>query len=266
MNDRPNNPGERPRLRGGTLIALVVMGAGFVGLFIGTQGTSSSSQMRKRALEEAVMRPVQEGVREASSAPGAVRWDELVSAKRGPNAGFVNTLDKLVQPEIPTEDYPGRETRLEETLVARAENRAFDGAPPTVPHTMDERHAHACLSCHGEGLVVPTQGGPRVAPRMSHELHTQCSQCHVASERETVVWAESPPLDSAFVALRSAPGDRFFPDSPPTTPHGTSMRGTCTSCHGPLGDPGLRTTHPERQNCLQCHATQHPLEQNLGAR
>lgn len=266
----PSNPHERPRLRGGTLIALSVLAAGLVGLFIGTQGTSSSSRMRKETLQAAVAGARTEGAREASAASDAVRWKELPTAKRGPNAGFVNALGKLVQPQLPAENYENRDIRLGEALSSRAANRAFDGAPPTVPHTMDERHSHACLACHGEGLVVPTQVGsgvvPRVAPKMSHELYMQCSQCHVASERTTVVFADSPPLDSAFVAMRTAPGDRFFPDAPPTTPHGTFMRGDCVSCHGPLGDAGLRTTHPERANCLQCHATNHPLEQNLGAR
>jgi len=32
------------------------------------------------------------------------------------------------------------------------------------------------------------------------------------------------------------------------------MRQDCTSCHGVTGLPGLRTPHPERFNCQQCHA------------
>lgn len=264
---RPTNPHERPRLRGGTLIALATLAAGLMGLFIGTQGTSHSVRERRQTLEQRATSPdSREGRRDLSQAADALRWDELPKARRGPNAAFVNHLDKLVQPELPPESYEDRDDRLIESLDLRANRRAYDGAPPTIPHTIDERHATACLACHAEGLVVPSATGPRVAPKMSHDLHSQCTQCHVPMNKPMLEMANSPPLDSAFVALRTAPGERFFPDAPPTTPHGTFMRGDCVSCHGSLGSPGLRTTHPERQSCLQCHATNHPLEQNLGAR
>ena len=38
-------------------------------------------------------------------------------------------------------------------------------------------------------------------------------------------------------------------------PHGTFMRTRCLSCHGEYGYPGLRTDHPRRVNCVQCHIT-----------
>jgi cytochrome c-type protein NapB len=44
-------------------------------------------------------------------------------------------------------------------------------------------------------------------------------------------------------------------------PHPMHMRSECDSCHGPSGRPGLRTSHPDRQNCVQCHASSAPLDQ-----
>ncbi|WP_442485889.1 hypothetical protein [Aeoliella sp. SH292] len=32
------------------------------------------------------------------------------------------------------------------------------------------------------------------------------------------------------------------------------MRSDCTTCHGELGKEGLRSSHPWRVNCTQCHA------------
>lgn len=272
MTTSPDTPptgptGHRPRLSGGVVFALVVLAAGVVGLFVGTQSTHHTAQERRRTLEDRAITPAArvvpaDGVREPGSAPNAVRWAELPATARGPNGGFANALSKMVQPALVTETYPDRDGRLEASLAARATRRAYDGAPPTIPHAIEERSAMSCLACHGEGLVI----NGRVAPKVSHERYAQCTQCHVTMDKPMVEMAASPPLDSSFVGLRSSPGDRFLPDAPPTTPHGTFMRGDCASCHGPLGAPGLRTTHPERQSCTQCHATNNPLEQGLGAR
>ncbi|HRC56557.1 MAG TPA: hypothetical protein PKU97_11575, partial [Kofleriaceae bacterium] len=78
--------------------------------------------------------------------------------------------------------------------------------------------------------------------------------------------APSLPLqevaDSAFVGL-PAPGrgERAWPGAPPTIPHTTWMRERCDSCHGVWGASGLRSTHPWRQSCTQCHAPAAALDQ-----
>jgi len=48
--------------------------------------------------------------------------------------------------------------------------RAFEGAPPTVPHKTVMREN--CLSCHGK------EGRQRIAVR--HPFPNQCQQCHVS--------------------------------------------------------------------------------------
>jgi cytochrome c-type protein NapB len=41
------------------------------------------------------------------------------------------------------------------------------------------------------------------------------------------------------------------------------MRSDCMSCHGYEGRLGIRTTHPWRNSCQQCHAPSAAMEQTL---
>ena len=52
-------------------------------------------------------------------------------------------------------------------------NRAFSGAPPTIPHRVFMRDN--CISCHG-----PTGYHEY---RTTHPNRTQCMQCHVEEKR-----------------------------------------------------------------------------------
>jgi cytochrome c-type protein NapB len=90
---------------------------------------------------------------------------------------------------------------------------------------------------------------------MSHPRLEMCQQCHAAAP------GAAPPPASDFVGLGAAgSGRRAYAGAPPTIPHGAWMREACDSCHGLAGAPGLRTTHPERQSCTQCHAPDASLE------
>ncbi len=149
--------------------------------------------------------------------------------------------------------------KREEALAARASRRAYDGAPPRIPHQVDQRSAPDCLYCHSEGLAL----AGRVAPKMSHKPLSSCLQCHVVERAVGSDWEipqapDAPPpqaLDSSFegasLAHRVAP---WGADAPPPIPHTTHMRTDCASCHGPSARDGLRTSHPQRQSCEQCHA------------
>lgn len=139
-------------------------------------------------------------------------------------------------------------------LAARAGGRAYDGAPPTIPHAVRQDSAAECLACHDEGLRL--RG--RVASPVSHEAFTSCGQCHVPQ------WGPMPgerlPPDASFgensfVGMASpAAGERAWSIAPPVIPHRTTMRERCLSCHGPNGRDALRSSHPDRQSCEQCHA------------
>lgn len=145
----------------------------------------------------------------------------------------------------------GREGARKTSATGRAGRRAYDGAPPVVPHGamgMD------CIACHNErGMHVDGVG---FAPPSPHEATaglssiSNCEQCHVQKLTDEVFVA------SAFVGmpqdLRS--GSRAYEGAPPVMPHGVLMRENCAACHsGPAAREEIRTSHPERANCLQCH-------------
>jgi nitrate reductase (cytochrome), electron transfer subunit len=110
----------------------------------------------------------------------------------------------------------------------------------------------------------------KTAPKISHAHYTSCTQCHVPSVGSQIPTDEialrEPIAVNQFVGL-IAPlqGSRAWPTAPPTTPHPTLMRSDCMSCHGPQGMFGLRTPHPDRQACVQCHAPNAGLDQRIFA-
>jgi cytochrome c-type protein NapB len=97
--------------------------------------------------------------------------------------------------------------------------------------------------------------GERVAHPMSHAPMANCSQCHV--ERDGAPFGHVLELpESEFEGFRpERRGLSSIAGAPPLMPHGTDMRTRCLSCHGEFGYPGLRTSHPRRANCTQCHTT-----------
>lgn len=133
----------------------------------------------------------------------------------------------------------------------RGERRAYAGAPPVIPHAP---FGASCTECHHEeGLAV---GGVGFAPPSPHEetaglsALSHCRQCHVFQETEQLFRA------SAFAGLDPSPrrGERAFPGAPPVMPHPAFMRENCLACHaGPAARAEIRTSHPERQHCRQCH-------------
>lgn len=187
----------------------------------------------------------------ADEVPHAVTYSELPTHPLGPNAQWHPTLADLkydrpgpFDPVIRTEEMK------QAALSDRAKHRAYDGAPPTIPHPVSTQSAVGCLACHGQGVKV----GDRVASKMSHAMMTNCTQCHLE---------QTPaPTDNGFAGtVRSGPGERANPGAPPTVPHHTWMRQDCTSCHGLVARPGLRTSHPWLTNCTQCHAPSATLDQ-----
>lgn len=146
-----------------------------------------------------------------------------------------------------------------EALAARARRRAYDGAPPTIPHPIAQQAWPNCMTCHGEGLRVAAQ----TAPAICHTTMQSCVQCHVVANGPV---PGAPPVsevggENTFAGLGApARGERAWPGAPPTIPHATAMRPRCESCHGVYA-LGLRTSHPWRQSCTQCHGPSAALDQ-----
>jgi len=127
-------------------------------------------------------------------------------------------------------------------------DRAFLYAPPPITHSLMKGNSNeACLECHALETDI-SKRHHALAP-MPHPFYSQCLQCHVKAD------AKVPPMvASDFVGLDlPGKGSRAYPQAPPTVPHRLFMRDNCHACHGPAGDRALRTPHPERSQCLQCH-------------
>jgi len=146
---------------------------------------------------------------------------------------------------------PDSDGGMKSAAAVRAERRLYDGAPPVIPH---ENFGMTCTECHNvNGVEVPGVG---FAPPQPHadtagmSAISRCNQCHVFKQSDAVFTA------SEFVGLRQdlRRGARLNPIAPPTIPHKTFMRENCVACHsGAAAREEIRTTHPERVRCRQCH-------------
>lgn len=171
-------------------------------------------------------------------------------------AKYQTSLTDLKRSYDPFEEITITPAQKNFSLALREQNRAFNGAPPTIPHAIDQMSAESCMACHGEGYKSESL---RIS-KMSHEYLANCTQCHVESSPTHM--AASLFRENSFVGLPAPTGgSRAYPGAPPMIPHSTWMRVDCTSCHGFAGEQGLRTTHPWRKNCQQCHAPSSELEQ-----
>jgi len=144
-----------------------------------------------------------------------------------------------------------------DTAEVERRARAYDGAPPVIPH---EAFGAACESCHApSGPAVAELG---YAPRSPHGdtrgmAFGRCRQCHVFQSTQAV-WRTSA---FAGLARPETPAYRAHALAPPVIPHRVFMREDCNACHdGPGARPAIRTTHPERTRCRQCHVEQTTTE------
>lgn len=169
------------------------------------------------------------------------------------------------------------------TLATYRAMRAYPGAPPRIPHglTADEYRLGACAPCHQRGGYSTRFGA--YAPVTPHPELTQCLQCHLGDallmdvpsksaggpddvcrqcHAPAVTASPHTALDwrsAAWPAVADATGagtTRRPAGSPPPITHDLQLRGDCRACHtGPAAVEEIRTTHPERTNCRQCHVT-----------
>lgn len=161
------------------------------------------------------------------------------------------------------------------TLATYRALRAYPGAPPRIPHglTPDEFRSGGCNTCHERGGFSQRFGA--YVPITPHPEMGACLQCHVGNGELMAIalpttdpsarcrqchtpgagrWTEAT-LDwktLAWPQLATATPGR----DPPPIPHALEFRGNCLTCHaGPAGVAEIRTAHPERANCRQCHVS-----------
>lgn len=240
MDEKPVQP-ETTATRAVHLMLAAVIALAFVGFFVGIrQGTPSPTfEPRHIIVPE-----------EFADALPAMSYAEFDRRKHGPNAGWKSSFIQLQQPETDLLADPGRrEENRQAFFAARADRRAFDGAPPVVPHPVDQMTSASCVACHSEGTFI---GRGVRATVMSHEFMPNCTQCHV--EQLQLDLGSYVFRQNIFDGLESGQGRRAWDGAPPTVPHSVFMRENCLSCHGVSGPSPIRTTHPWQTNCLQCHA------------
>ncbi len=225
------------------IFAAVALALALIGFVAGT---------RDAAYETNAPAPTR-AIPSAGAAPAA-SYTDLRDTARGPNAQWTATLSPLSK-ETKSRGWDSYVGAREDERERRASRRAYDGAPPVVPHPIDQRDAPSCLACHADGVALPDG---RVAAPMSHDAYTSCVQCHAASRAPSPL-TNTPGVANHFEGAHAAgPGSRAWPGAPPTIPHDTLMRSRCTSCHGAHSAQGLASSHPERQACVQCHAESRP--------
>ncbi len=191
----------------------------------------------------------------------AVSYAEIANAEMGPTESW-----QLTAKTLPTQTYdlfaeikPSEEEKLASSQT-RSSRRAYNGAPPIIPHAIENTTDAACYACHSNGMKM----GSLKASVMSHQFLANCTQCHAPMAPPPFQHVDAS-VSTTFVGLPAPKaGKRAFPGAPPTIPHSQWMRENCLACHGGgNGWAGMESTHPWRSNCTQCHAPSASLDQAI---
>ena len=227
------------------VLTVVAASATLVGFVMGTRQAPAPAGYRRTAERPSDVQP-------------APTYSLLASGRASPNRQRQATnLAALAESKV---DSVSRDPAAwQAAVLRRAERRAYDCAPPVVPHVIDQRALPNCNSCHERHLRI----GDRAAAAPSHATKASCTQCHVVASSPVPVMPglpDQPPLANVWSGLESpGKGARAWPGAPPVIPHATHMRERCASCHGALS--GLHSSHVDRQSCTQCHAPSAALDQ-----
>jgi cytochrome c-type protein NapB len=271
MYDKMNAPTDQRNVTGRLSMVLLigVIGVAIVGFFVGINDgvpkAVSGAWADAGLATGTTLAGSEDAVHDAANGTvPAVSYSKMRRRQSGPTSQWKQSLDQIPQPkhDLFAEIKPSEADKLASTKT-RASRRAFNGAPPVIPHLVENTTDAACYACHGKGMRI----ADRVANQMSHEFLANCTQCH-ATPSPSVFGNVDTAVASTFVGLPApTKGERAYPGAPPTIPHSTWMRQTCLACHGnETGWAGLQSTHPWRINCTQCHGPSATLEQAVSGR
>jgi cytochrome c-type protein NapB len=254
------------------LIVITLIGLATTGYFLGLTAPMTAG------IEGDLSAPAAESVRPEEQDPDsraipAKAYDEMPAVQTAASRQQATRLAMLRQtPYDPNAKITVNVGERIASLADRATRRAYDGAPPTVPHPIDQLDSDSCMACHGEGL----RSDSLRAGKMPHPFYADCTQCHVeqnasfatasAKYENTFVGVAAPTNsgNSSPEASRVVPPTTWMREAlqnrdpavdwvPPVVPHTTWMREDCLSCHGRTAAPGMETSHPWLDNCLRCH-------------
>jgi len=182
-----------------------------------------------------------------SAEPHAKHHASWATAHAAPHAAVEPVVPpRTTQPAYESLPRPGAKVR---TLREYYSRRAYAGAPPIIPHTVENDGviSDACLACHKDGGYVPEYNA--YTPVTPHPEMDNCRQCHVVQVAEGL-FAETEWTQPALPKR----GQQSIPGGPLQIPHPMQFRENCLACHaGPQAVVEIRSSHPERENCLQCH-------------
>lgn len=246
-------------------VAFAIMWVAITGYFIGLTSPMTASVDSDDDASPLIAVQESDDEKSADSADGrftipASSYAEIADRATSGNDSWTTRLTMLKEvPYDPHANTSRSEAEMHESLQTRQNLRAFAGAPPTVPHTINQQSSRACLACHGEGIKTKSLR----AAKMSHQFLENCTQCHVEQTSPNATVSQSVLFrENSFEGRpEQALGERASENAPPVIPHSTWMRSDCLSCHGRSAHPGMRTTHAWRQNCTQCHAGSPSLDQ-----
>lgn len=127
-------------------------------------------------------------------------------------------------------------------LIERKKLRAYDGAPPRIPHPVQPNIAYiSCNNCH--------HVGSHHGPNNLHKDQENCYQCHVP------ITTDSLFKRNEYVGyFNYEKQDRAQPLGPPYIPHRVQDRQKCHICHTADGSQeALKPRHGHLENCTGCH-------------
>ncbi len=242
-------------------IAIIISASGYFMGLVQTKNDIAAQKENKWEENKAI-----DPNRDSSSLPTAPHYTEQSDARWKANDDWEGHFARL-HPQAVTRDptNPSHPHEFEAAIAARLDRRAYDTAPPVVPHSIDEQDPRACLTCHAPGNARLI--GDRLTPTISHPSFQNCTQCHVPASGQHEL-SQTPPSTIAVSSLENefsgqqpiAHDEIAYENAPPVLPHPVWMRQNCLSCHGEGRPSAIRTSHPQRQNCLQCHAQNHVLD------
>lgn len=235
------------------LVGLVIVSiVSISGVFMGMRHSPKSEQGYKPWLSQPSTHAA-----ESQHIQKAPRYGDISESEWKADSDWVNHLNSLPRTSGQLSDQPVMsEADRAEVLQCRADRRAYDGAPPVIPHAIETIEVQSCVACHSVDANVVIAG--KNTPKMSHPLLANCTQCHAPSEGSNFLKSNDLAglnVESLFVGAESpGPGEKAYDGAPPVVPHRLNMRQNCMACHGNGMANTVSTSHPQRKNCLQCHA------------
>ena len=206
----------RPSVVVGAIVVTVAVSGYFMGLLQTNSAINRTNPIGNVQFEGRVDLT---GIEE--DAPSAVRYIDQDWSANGPNGAWhteLTTLNADAQP-VENPEMPISPYERAKLIEKRSGRRAFDGAPPTVPHAIVHDSAASCLVCHENGLQVRGT----FASQISHAKMGSCTQCHVSDISPLKL--DSDPLSQPLAmndfdgVTSSGKGERAaLEGTPPTIP------------------------------------------------